>query len=352
MDQIRILLDRHFPYGTSALQNAKTKIKEVKPKTSLPSAIARIHHVLDLYYQSFSADVVMGNRRTALLLGLLYQLYKPKKVSLIGYEIIFNFKNNFKNKLVKLVWRTAVKKIDKLVVMTNSERSYLAREFHTSPEKFNTINFYAENADYIGPNQEGYIFAAGRMERDFETLLLALKDTNYPAIIVADVSQKEKLEKIKPENVQIHYSIPREKYNELLRKAKMVVVPLYKGAASRGQVVILEAMRFGKPVVCTKVDGTVDYLTHGQEGFFVAPQKPEAMRKIFDSHFNNEKELETIGKQAYTTQRAKFSPEVFRHRYLQLIRDEYQKKNNFSFAPQPIGTINRKEGKKKQMASS
>ena len=352
MNLIRVILDRHFPYGTDAFKNSQNVLKKISLPKALPPPLARIYHVLDIYYQSYTADVVLGNRRTALLLGLLYQIHKPAKVSLIGYEIIFNFKNNLKNKLVKLIWRLAVRKIDKLVVMTQSERNYLARAFHTTQDKFSTINFYAEDPHYLGPKPDGYIFSAGRMERDFETLIHALNGTNYPAIIVADESQKEKLEKIKSPNIQIYYNIPRGQYLPLLHNAKLVVVPLYEGAASRGQVVILEAMKHGKPLVCTKVKGTVDYLTQGQEGFFVEPQDAQALRGIFDRIFNDQKELERIGKQAFATQQTKFTIELFYSRYNDLIRTEFEKKHILPDVPEQKGSTASQENRNVQTAGS
>lgn len=328
MTKVRILIDRHFPYDFTSLETSEFEIKKIPLKKSLPMPLARFYHALDLYFKSFTADVILGNRRTVLLLGLAYHLYKPKKLSLLGYEIIFNFKDNFKNRLVKLIWRRAVGKIDRLVVMTRSEPEFLSKAFRTSPEKFRTIRFYTEGAPFEGPNEEGYIFAAGRMERDFETLLYALRETGYPAIIVADQSQKEKLEKIKPAQVEIFYNIPREKYLQLLRNAKIVVVPLYEGAASRGQVVILEAMKYGKPVISTKVKGTEDYLEHAEDGWFVEAGNPEALRALFDRYFYDQKALNSIGKNAFNSQQNKFSPEVFYNNYLKLIKQEQRRKNN------------------------
>lgn len=326
--KIRILLDRHFPYEVSPLKNSENEIKKISLKKGLPRPIARVYHVLDLYFKSFKADVILGNRRTVLLLGLAYHLYKPKRISLLGYEIIFNFKDNFKNKLVKFIWRIAVHKIDRMVVMTQNEPKFLSKVFNTTPKKFRTIPFYTEGGDFEGPKENGYVFAAGRMERDFETLIYALSGTDYPAIIVADQSQKEKLEKIKPKNVEIFYNIPREKYLQLLKGSKMVVVPLYEGAASRGQVVILEAMKYGKPVISTKVNGTVDYLQHTKDGWFVEPANPESLRDLLNTYFEDHEVLSKIGKRAFNSQQSMFSPETFYKNYHELINQEYRRKNN------------------------
>ena len=42
---------------------------------------------------------------------------------------------------------------------------------------------------------------------------------------------------------------------------------------------ILEGYAFGKPVVATRVVGTVDYIYHGETGLFCEPYDPLGMRE-------------------------------------------------------------------------
>ena len=58
------------------------------------------------------------------------------------------------------------------------------------------------------------------------------------------------------------------------RAAKVVVVPsAYEGLP----YVILEAMRFGAPVVATRVSGNPEAIEDGVTGFLVPPDDPEAL---------------------------------------------------------------------------
>lgn len=321
MNKIKVLLDRHFPYDTNRLNTPAVEARQVQFPGSFSRFLGRIFHVGDMYARSFKTDVILGNRRTTLMLGLLYHIYKPKRVSLAGYEIIFNFKHNLRNKAVIFMWRIAVKKIDKLIVMSGSERQYLAKVFRADLRKIKTIPFYAENAGFIGPAADGYIFAAGRMERDFITLLQALQQTDLKAVIVADAAQKELLEPLKSDNVTIFYNIPKQQYLDLLEKARMVVVPLYKGAASRGQVVILEAMKYGKPVVCSNVAGTVDYIEDGKSGLLVEAENTSRLRGLLERYYNDTEALKRLGRTAFENQRKQFSEDVFYRNYLDTIHE-------------------------------
>jgi glycosyltransferase involved in cell wall biosynthesis len=319
MKHLKVLADRHFPYDIEPLNTAGIKAKRVRLSKKLPAALLPLQHVAALYKKSFSTDVILANRRSSLLLGLLYRIYKPKKVKLIGYEIIFNFKDNLRNRAVIKLWKVAIKKIDKLVVQTSSERKYLADIFSTSDKKFETIPFYTENASYIGPTEDGYIFAAGRMERDFVTLLQALEQNKLPAVIVADQALREVLEPLKSAKVSIHYNIPKKQYLELLQKARLVVVPLFKGAAARGQVVILEAMKYGKPVLSAEVPGTIDYIEHGETGLLAEPENTAQMRSLLEQYFPNFKALVELGQKGFEHQRKLFSPQVFHQNYINTI---------------------------------
>jgi glycosyltransferase involved in cell wall biosynthesis len=121
------------------------------------------------------------------------------------------------------------------------------------------------------------VVAAGRDSRDFRTFLEAVRPTSVPAAVIAPRGAV-KLSNISP-NVVLHEDIGGEQYLELLRTAAMVVVPLENKARSLGQVVLVNAMALGKPVIATRTVGTVDYITHGQTGVLVPPYDPIALRQ-------------------------------------------------------------------------
>ena len=328
MSAIKILLDHPFPYGEEALVHPDFNVKQVAFPRYLPTSLRHYYHALDLYRQSFKADVIIGNRRTVLLLGLLFLFYKPSGISLIGYELIFNFKDNLRNKAVITLWKRAARKIDRMVVHTQGEVAYLAQKFATSEDKFAFIPFYTEEEAYVGPIPDGYIFSAGRMERDFITLLKAVCGLDIPVVIVADSTQQAVLEEYSTPHTRFFFNIPKEKYLSLLREARLVVISLKKGLSSRGQVVFLESMKYGKPAICSEVGGIAEYVEDGQTGWLVAPEDPEQLRELIQQYFHDTEALQAVGQRAYQERAHRYSPEAFHESYHEMIKEVYQQQHN------------------------
>ena len=67
----------------------------------------------------------------------------------------------------------------------------------------------------------------------------------------------------------------------------MVLVPLEAHVYSSGQVVILEAMALGKPVITSRVLGTEDYVVDGVDGLLVPPADAEALRQAMLAFLND-----------------------------------------------------------------
>jgi glycosyltransferase involved in cell wall biosynthesis len=141
------------------------------------------------------------------------------------------------------------------------------------------------HTDIINPESDfshnGYVFSAGKTGRDYQTLLEAVRGLNTRVIVVSDQYHAQGLQL--PPNVQLMVDIPYEQYLKLLKEAYFVVVPLIKLVKSTGQVVILEAMGLGKPVIATETIGTVDYLQHGVNGLMVPVGDHEALRASIEN---------------------------------------------------------------------
>jgi glycosyltransferase involved in cell wall biosynthesis len=313
--KLKLLTDQHFPYGINFFSDAHFETSQCPDYKHFPSAVSGILHVLHLYIASFRADIVLGNRRTVLMLGLLFLLYKPRRVRLVGYEMIFNFRDNLRHRLSLRLWRSIISQVDRMITQTQGEIDDLVVKMQTSADKFTFIPFYTENRAYEGPSPNGYVFAAGRMERDFVTLLKSLKDSQIPLVIVAPASQKEVLEKYRTASTRMYYDIAKSEYLDLLKKSRLVVISLRKGIASRGQVVLLEAMSMGKTAICSRVSGIKEYVREGETAVMVAPESPEDLREQIDYYFTHEDKLLQIGKTAFEHQRKVYTPAVFYANY-------------------------------------
>lgn len=122
---------------------------------------------------------------------------------------------------------------------------------------------------------EGYVLAAGRTLRDYETLLKAAPLIGRRIVVVC--GDGDLVDARVPANVEILREIPRDIYLEKLRRCTLVALPLRRTGRSTGQVVALEAMAFGKPVVTTRAPGTNDIIRDRENGRLVPAGDPVAL---------------------------------------------------------------------------
>ena len=104
-----------------------------------------------------------------------------------------------------------------------------------------------------------------------------MRDTDIKAVIVSDDPHLQGIPI--PANITVRKNILYSEYLTLLEKSRFVVVPLKKLLKSTGQVVILEAMALGKPVIATETVGTLDYIENDITGILVPPGDQGALRK-------------------------------------------------------------------------
>ena len=68
-----------------------------------------------------------------------------------------------------------------------------------------------------------------------------------------------------------------ERYVALLKRARVVAVPLEPGPEAAGQQTVAIAQRVGTPVVCSDVPGVADYVEEGRAALLVPPSDPAAL---------------------------------------------------------------------------
>jgi glycosyltransferase involved in cell wall biosynthesis len=122
---------------------------------------------------------------------------------------------------------------------------------------------------------DGSVFAAGRSFRDWATLFAAARDVPARFVVVAEAASMAGLER--PANVELHCDVPREHYLHLLRRARLVVVPLRPTVRSAGQAALLEAMALGKPVLTARTPGVLDYLRPEDNGAFYEAEEAHSL---------------------------------------------------------------------------
>ncbi|MFC1884325.1 glycosyltransferase family 4 protein [Thermodesulfobacteriota bacterium] len=252
------------------------------------SAVIRpyINTLLFLKKMTRSGVVITANIKTGQLFSAVRSMLGLKKKKHFILELMLDEERDSKRwKIKRWLQRIIFSPVDKIFVSSSREVKSYSERFNLPHDRFKFTYFHTNiiNPQIIDvPN--GYVLSAGRTGRDYRTFVESVKDLPVDVVLVSD---EESIKGLKiPENVKLLIDIPYEEYLEVVEKCFLVVVPLKELVKSTGQVVILEAMALGKPVVATDTVGTRDYIVDNKNGVLVAPNDPEKMRlaisKIID----------------------------------------------------------------------
>lgn len=121
------------------------------------------------------------------------------------------------------------------------------------------------------------ILSAGRSGRDYPTLAAALKDEDVAISIICD--NAEAIAGVATAgNIKILRACYGADYIKEIKDSDIVVVPLSVTDISAGQMVIIQAMAYGKPVVVTNTPTISDYIVDGENGLLVRHRDPDDLR--------------------------------------------------------------------------
>jgi len=143
-------------------------------------------------------------------------------------------------------------------------------------------NFKNENPSTGDHDSEAYIFSAGRSGRDYETLIAAVRGLDLRVRIVCD--RASALAGIElPSNVVVLDHCYGAEYVRELAGASMVVIPLLVDNISSGQMVLIQAMAYRKPIVITRTVTIQEYVVDLEECLLVPRSDVAALRSAIES---------------------------------------------------------------------
>lgn len=266
-----------FPLRTRLFQNARRVI-----------AWQQFYGILYLFY-----DRLIGHRKIDVT--IMTFIYKERK-GLFGklYKAFLSF--SLKSRSLKNV-----------VVFAQSEKEYYQRCFPFLKEKL--YNFPL----CIAPIEKGliydeqlaeenYIFTAGASNRDYHFLVSALDNTEYKLKIAwgGNIDHHE--------NIEILHNVYGEVMYKYLYNCKIVAIPLADLNISSGQLMLLQAMQLGKPIIVTNNDTIYDYIEHGRTGLILPNDKKQWVEAIAEL-YNNKELYEEISKNEFLSFKHDFSLE-------------------------------------------
>ena len=264
---------------------------------------------------AYDAVVTMGVRES-MLYGLLCALTgRPSRQ--VMCEVFIDTPRPGNAAWLLKTWLYGIVARRSLGVLTNSsaEIETMARRYRLPPARLRYVPLNTNIADpQRVPDDDGFVLSAGRTLRDYATLAAAAPLIAAPIIVVC--GRADTVADPLPANLTVLRELPREAYLDHLRRARVVALPLLPTDRATGQVVMLEAMGYGKPVVTTRSPGTVDYIQDGINGLLLAPGDADGLASAVNGLLENPERRQALGNAAVAAVRELASAE--RHARLKL----------------------------------
>jgi glycosyltransferase involved in cell wall biosynthesis len=175
--------------------------------------------------------------------------------------------------------RLAARSVRRFVVWASHEVEDYARAFGLPPEKLEYVPFHTTLHDYTYEiRDDGYLFAGGNYDRDYPTLIEAVRDLDVPTWI-ATTRPGQLAGVAVPPHVRVEGTSVAG-FRQAMAAARVVVVPMQPGLLhSGGQQTCLNAMFMGKPTIAVGRKWAVDFMTDGEDGLVVDYADPAGLRR-------------------------------------------------------------------------
>jgi len=259
-------------------------------KTKQPAPfLSDLRWAFRLFFASKRFDAVLtGFERPAWIFSLLRRLTltrTPSHVFVDAHPVLH--RGSFAASIRQWLFRQIFLSADCVVTFSKKQRDLWSSLFKIPPSHFEVIPYWATAG--LRPLDEPvlgeYIFAGGDGDRDYRTLIEAVRDTPYRLIIAA--LRRDHFAGVNiPPNVEIK-TVPHDEFVKLIGGAGLVVVPLRANTIRfAGQQTYLNAMLLKKPVIVAD-DGAGEYIESGRTGVVVTPGNVHELAVAIDRVMSN-----------------------------------------------------------------
>lgn len=150
--------------------------------------------------------------------------------------------------------------------------------FPAAAAKFRPLRFVIDPLPPSGePAAPPYLFSAGTSCRDYATLFEAARrlPPGFPPIRIA-CKPADVQNLVPPPTVVLHHDLWAQPFRAALAGASLVIIPLQPIPVSAGQLVFLQAMSAGRPIIATRTPTSSEFLDDAC-AWLVPPRDPDAL---------------------------------------------------------------------------
>lgn len=200
--------------------------------------------------------------------------------------------------LKRTLLRLTAPAVRRYVVWASHEVTDYARAFGLPQEKLRYVPFHVTLGGYdYEVSDGGYLFAGGNYDRDYATLVEAVRELDVPTWIAT--TRPEQLAGVSlPGHVRVEGTSVAG-FRQAMAAAGLVVVPMQPGLLhSGGQQTCLNAMLLGKPTIAVGRKWATDFIRDGEDGLIVDYADTEALREAIRWVLEHPDEARRMGERA------------------------------------------------------
>lgn len=240
----------------------------------------------------------------------LFRVKKPCEV------VAFNFTYKRKNGKFAVLYRWFMGKcldqkyLDYIHVPSRQYADFVAAEFGFPRNRMLVIPFgvndryeaFSKLSVPDGYQKDGYALAIGRSNRDYDFLIRAWKDIEYPLVIISDTYAGTTEQK----NITILRDVAGEASYPWIAHCGLMVIPIDDGTICSGDTVLLTAMSMERKILVTAPSTLAEMYITDRENAILTEKNAEAFQcAVQEILFSAEHE--TLGKQARSSYLQQFT---------------------------------------------
>lgn len=220
-----------------------------------------------------------------------------------------------------------------IIVYSKAEADALKKNLSIDSDKISCILNYVDT-DFFNPNSISsssditpYIMSQGLAKRDYHTLIRALYKLPHVTCHISAVSAWDKFkagyeDMYIPPNVQLKSFNHPSIIKNVMAQSRFVVIPLQSdtGMWCAGSTSVMQAQAMGKPVVVTYLPGIAEYVRHGETGYVVKGNDPDAMAEAIECLWSDPQRAAEMGRNAQQWMAENFSLQKYLDQVAELIK--------------------------------
>lgn len=266
-------------------------------------------HSFQIFFQRKKYNkIIAWQQFYGLIFAFYCMIFKTRKVNkLIITTFIYKRKTGKIGKIYKHFIKAIVQSeyVDKIVVYSHSEINYYAKTFDVPQNKFCFMPLGISEAKKLERTKEKlkkpFLLSVGRSNRDYEFLFKCAEKILMPIVLITDINFNSI-----PENVILFNNTIGDEYLKILNECYAVLVPLKDINISSGQLVMLQAMQRGKPMVITESNTIGDYVENNVNAV-ISPKNESVFIKLVNRLIDDSLLYKRLSDNSYRIYKERFT---------------------------------------------